>query len=120
MPQSGRIKELLLEPRGDFGSLSGTKRTSIWCQHSPVRRNRTLSSQSGKGWQGTSIAAGPASPSRVALFQPYGTEQQPSWGSGTETQPLLGQKKSLAGKMWKTEQETSLFGVPAGWSSSLT
>lgn len=49
MPQSGRIKELLLEPRGDFGSLSGTKRTSIWCQHSPVRRNRTLSSQSGKG-----------------------------------------------------------------------
>lgn len=29
-------------------------------------------------------------------------------------------KKSLAGKMWKTEQETSLFAVPAGWSCSLT
>lgn len=96
MPQSGRIKELLLEPRGDFGSLSGTKRTSIWCQHRPVRRNRTLSSQLARhvrrrrallSTRGSSASAGRC---RAAAFP----------GSGTATQPLLGQEgaKEILGR----------------------
>lgn len=45
-----------------------------------------------QGWQGTSIATRPSSPPGVALFQSRSTRQQPSWGSSTKTQPLLGQE----------------------------
>lgn len=63
MPQSGRIKELLLEPRGAFGSLSGTKRTLVWCQHRPVRCSHTLSSQPNKAGRAHPSLPGPLPPS---------------------------------------------------------